>query len=309
MRVEQDALGVAAQDQLAHRRTAAQADDDQLGADLVGDGEQVLGGLEAASRGGGRRRRRRPPRRGSAPSSSSASDLRRPRRRRGRARWELTTTRSACAAGPRRSRRPARPRPRAWARSPAPRSASVPPPRRRVPTGTARHATEPAPRQPVDGAGGPPPGGGDGCTGVEGLCEPLARRAPRCCCGGPCSTTSARERRRAYPPVLHVGVPGGPVRRARPRRREPTDPGLRADVVAALLRVRRRAGRRPAGVADPAGRPRAAGRRRRVAGRGARRRTPRRSATWRSSWSTGAAGATRAAGSAGPGRGCVRRRA
>ena len=47
MGVEEDALGVAAEDQLADGGTPAQADDDQLGADLLGDVEQVLGGLEA----------------------------------------------------------------------------------------------------------------------------------------------------------------------------------------------------------------------------------------------------------------------
>ena len=48
MGVEQDPLGVAAEDELADRRAAAQADDDQLGLVGLGDADQVLGGLEAA---------------------------------------------------------------------------------------------------------------------------------------------------------------------------------------------------------------------------------------------------------------------
>ena len=47
MGVEQDALGVAAEDQLADRRTTTQADDDQVGAVGLGDADEVLGGLEA----------------------------------------------------------------------------------------------------------------------------------------------------------------------------------------------------------------------------------------------------------------------
>src|SRR3954451_7842192 len=50
VRVEQHPLGVAAQDQLAHRGAPAQHDDDELCGDLLGDGEQVLGGLEARLR-------------------------------------------------------------------------------------------------------------------------------------------------------------------------------------------------------------------------------------------------------------------
>ena len=46
--VEQHPLGVAAEDQLADRRAAAQADHDQLGVVGLGDADQVLGGLEAA---------------------------------------------------------------------------------------------------------------------------------------------------------------------------------------------------------------------------------------------------------------------
>jgi hypothetical protein len=40
---------------------------------------------------------------------------------------------------------------------------------------------------------------------------------------------------RAFPPVVHVGTPGGVVRRFTVRRDEPTDHALRADIVAAML--------------------------------------------------------------------------
>ncbi len=40
---------------------------------------------------------------------------------------------------------------------------------------------------------------------------------------------------RTVPPVVHVGVPGGPRRRFRIRHDEPTDHALRADVVAAMV--------------------------------------------------------------------------
>jgi hypothetical protein len=40
---------------------------------------------------------------------------------------------------------------------------------------------------------------------------------------------------RSFPPVLHVGRPGGPVRRFTVRPDDPTDHALRTDVVAAML--------------------------------------------------------------------------
>ena len=40
---------------------------------------------------------------------------------------------------------------------------------------------------------------------------------------------------RTFPPVLHVGTPGGSVRRFTVRADEPTDHALRADIVAAML--------------------------------------------------------------------------
>ena len=42
-------------------------------------------------------------------------------------------------------------------------------------------------------------------------------------------------RGRTIPPVVHVGVPGGPTRSLTVRRDEPTDHALRADVVSAML--------------------------------------------------------------------------
>lgn len=46
-------------------------------------------------------------------------------------------------------------------------------------------------------------------------------------------------RGRTVPPTVHVGVPGGPLRRFTVRHDEPTDHALRADLVSAML------GRRP----------------------------------------------------------------
>jgi hypothetical protein len=75
---------------------------------------------------------------------------------------------------------------------------------------------------------------------MEGLTEPLPptirgllRRAVR--------DHAARERRPGgCPPALHVGVPGGRIASLYLADAEPTDPGLRTDLVAAL---RLRAGR------------------------------------------------------------------
>ena len=75
---------------------------------------------------------------------------------------------------------------------------------------------------------------------MEGLDEPLPprthallRRAVR--------EHAAAERRRVFPAVLHVGVPGGRLASLEVDSAEPADPGLRTDVVAAL-RVRAAAG-------------------------------------------------------------------
>lgn len=70
----------------------------------------------------------------------------------------------------------------------------------------------------------------------EGLSEPLARRT-RLLLRRAVHDHALGERRRAYPPVLHVGVPGGRVAALPLDAAEPGDPGLRTDVVAAL-RVR-----------------------------------------------------------------------
>jgi hypothetical protein len=68
---------------------------------------------------------------------------------------------------------------------------------------------------------------------VEGLTEPLDRRI-RLLLRRAVHEHAASERRRSYPPVLHAGVPGERVASLPLDIAEPTDPGLRADVVAAL---------------------------------------------------------------------------
>jgi hypothetical protein len=73
---------------------------------------------------------------------------------------------------------------------------------------------------------------------MEGLSEPLARHT-RALLRLAVHHHAARERRRSYPPVLHVGEPGGLVAALPVDLGGPTDPGLRTDVVAAL-RVRAR---------------------------------------------------------------------
>jgi hypothetical protein len=73
---------------------------------------------------------------------------------------------------------------------------------------------------------------------MEGLSEPLERHT-RALLRLAVHHHAAAERRRSYPPVLHVGRPGGLVAALRLDPGESTDPGLRTDVVAAL-RVRSR---------------------------------------------------------------------
>ena len=70
----------------------------------------------------------------------------------------------------------------------------------------------------------------------QGLHEPLPRRT-RLLLRRAVHDHALGERRRGYPPVLHVGVPGGRVAALPVDAAEPGDPGLRTDVVAAL-RVR-----------------------------------------------------------------------
>jgi hypothetical protein len=75
----------------------------------------------------------------------------------------------------------------------------------------------------------------DGHAG--GLTEPLPART-RALLRRAVHEHAASERRRgSYPAVLHVGLPGGEVAVLDLSEAEPSDPGLRADVVAAL-RVR-----------------------------------------------------------------------
>lgn len=70
-----------------------------------------------------------------------------------------------------------------------------------------------------------------------GLAEPLPART-RALLRRAVHEHAASERSRGrYPAVLHVGVPGGPVASLDVSEAEPTDPGLRTDMVAAL-RVR-----------------------------------------------------------------------
>ena len=73
-------------------------------------------------------------------------------------------------------------------------------------------------------------------TGVDGLSEPLSRHTHVLLRRAVLEHATC-ERRRVYPPVLHVGVPGGRVASLSVGTAEPTDPGLRTDIVAAL-RVR-----------------------------------------------------------------------
>ena len=71
---------------------------------------------------------------------------------------------------------------------------------------------------------------------MDGLCDPLARRTSALLRQA-VLTHATTERRRVHPEVLHVGLPGGPVAALCLDEVEPSDPGLRTDVVAAL-RVR-----------------------------------------------------------------------
>ena len=73
-------------------------------------------------------------------------------------------------------------------------------------------------------------------TGVDGLSEPLSRHT-HALLRQAVLDHLAGERRRVYSPVLHVGVPGGRVASLPVGTAEPSDPGLRTDIVAAL-RVR-----------------------------------------------------------------------
>jgi hypothetical protein len=71
---------------------------------------------------------------------------------------------------------------------------------------------------------------------MEGLTEPLPAHT-RTLLRRAVQAHAASEWRRAFPPVLHVGVPNGAVASLDLSAAEPSDPGLRTDLVAAL-RVR-----------------------------------------------------------------------
>jgi hypothetical protein len=72
---------------------------------------------------------------------------------------------------------------------------------------------------------------------MDGLAEPLPAHTRALLRRAVHEHAAGELRRRCYPAVLHVGVPGGPVASLDLSEAEPTDPGLRTDVVAAL-RVR-----------------------------------------------------------------------
>ena len=185
------------------------------------------------------------------------------------------------AASPRRSRRPARPRPPAWARSPRPRSPSILLLGARVPS---RHRSAPYRTAPAAAACGRPawtrPGraGHGGRRSWKGCSEPLAAAHPRAAAPGG-ARPRPRRAPRVHPPVLHVGVPGRAGRGA--RRSTPAEPSRPR---AARRRRRRPAGPRPApvpdaaGVADPARRPRRSRTSTRAGSPRRARRTPRRGA-------------------------------
>ena len=71
---------------------------------------------------------------------------------------------------------------------------------------------------------------------MDGLSEPLPRQT-HALLRRAVLAHAAHERRRVYPPTLHVGVPGDRVACLAVATAEPSDPGLRTDLVAAL-RVR-----------------------------------------------------------------------
>ena len=80
---------------------------------------------------------------------------------------------------------------------------------------------------------------------MEGLSEPLAPRTGRLLRRATVLHVTG-EKRRVHPAVLHVGVPGGPATCLVLPATEPSDPGLRTDLVAAL-----RVGARPPDGTEP----------------------------------------------------------
>ena len=77
---------------------------------------------------------------------------------------------------------------------------------------------------------------------MEGLTEPLPAHTRRLLRRAVHEHAAAERLHGGRPPTLHVGVPGGGVASLDLEHAEPTDPGLRTDVVAAL---RHRAGPAP----------------------------------------------------------------
>lgn len=77
-----------------------------------------------------------------------------------------------------------------------------------------------------------------------GITEPLTRPLERLLRTAVVEHVT-HERRRAYAPVLHAGVPGRAARTYRVRREDNLDAALRVDVVEALVRPTVRRGRVP----------------------------------------------------------------
>jgi len=82
-------------------------------------------------------------------------------------------------------------------------------------------------------------------VGVEGISEPVPRAMATVLRRAALDHARA-EHRRGYPPLLHVGFPGGAEELFTLTRGDPTDHAIRADVLAAMLqRCRRVAGAVP----------------------------------------------------------------
>ncbi len=83
---------------------------------------------------------------------------------------------------------------------------------------------------------------------MEGIAEPVGRRLHEMLRRA-VFDHALSEPRRAFPPLLHVGLPGGPEAVFAPGAHDPSDQSLRTDVVAALLhRTRSADGSGPAPV-------------------------------------------------------------
>ena len=275
--VQQDPLRVAAQDQLADRRAAAQADHDQLGGAGLGDADQVLGGLEPADQlpevvlDPGRVERL-------LTASISSSALRAAARSKSwPPRCELTTTTLAPRSFASSIAGRAPPHPQAWARSPRRRSPltassarrhrdrSVPPAPYRIPArgGSLWTSRARSRRNGQAATSCPPPDRPDTPARASRRCaERCWTSGPRS--GGGCSrrssTSACRESARlAYGPRRRADGPRPAHRRGR----------------GAAAPDRHRPGRAPR-VAHPDRRARPPRRRRRLAAGAPGRRTRRR---------------------------------